>query len=458
MHPTSEIPTAQVAANRDEYGPLYDELRFVTTREAEVATARREALLDSIRGRAAIVCKDSKVHGGELSPGCRSCVAGTWSCLFVTGRCNCRCSFCPTPQDEEGVPGTNTIDFPRARDYAEYTERFEFDGVSFSGGEPLLSPDRTLDYLRAVRERRGDEVWTWLYTNGSLLDRTLLERLRDAGLDELRVDVAAVGYDLAGVALAVGVIPTVTVEIPAIPEDAARLRALLPVLQDLGVDHLNLHQLRLTPHNLLRLARRGYTFLHGPKVTVLESELAALELVVHALDQGLGLPVNYCSYVYKTRFQGAAARRRAARVVRRPWEEITENGYLRTLSLAGPVERVRREAEHLGSVGGAPELYRLESEGALLTVAPSLWSQLDARDLELRVRYAEARLRSPLSYRFPFVEVELESGASLYAERLPTGVELCLAGGEATGFVAGEWGQGAALELESIRSGLQDYF
>jgi len=458
MHPTPEIATAKVAANRDEYGPHYDELRFVTTREAEVATARREALLDSIRGRAAVVCKGSKVHGGELSPGCRSCVAGTWSCLFVTGRCNCRCSFCPTPQDEEGVPGTNTIDFPRARDYAEYTERFGFDGVSFSGGEPLLSPDRTFDYLRAVRARRGDEVWTWLYTNGSLLHRPLLERLRDAGLNELRVDVAAVGYDLAGVALAVGVIPTVTVEIPALPEDAGRLRELLPALADLGVDHLNLHQLRLTPHNRSRLAHRGYTFLHGDRVTVLESELLALELVADALDRGIDLPVNYCSYVYKSRFQGVAARRRAARVVGRPWEEITENGYLRALSLAGPVERLRREVEHLGSVGAAPELHRLESEGKLLTVAPSLWPWIDARDLELHVRYAEARLRSRLSYQLPFVEVELESGASFYAERLPSAVELHLAGGEATGFVAGGSGRGAALELESIRSGLQEYY
>lgn len=46
----------------------------------------------------------SKLDGRNLSPGCRSCGEGTWSCLFVSGLCNAACFYCPTSQLDKGVP------------------------------------------------------------------------------------------------------------------------------------------------------------------------------------------------------------------------------------------------------------------------------------------------------------------------------------------------------------------
>ena len=86
-------------------------------------------------------------------------------------------------------------------------------------------------------------------------------------------------------------------------------------LATVGVKHLNLHQLRLTPHSFERFVGRPYTFLHGERVTILESELTALELLRYARETNLDLPVNYCSFVYKNRYQKAAARRRSAAVM-----------------------------------------------------------------------------------------------------------------------------------------------
>ena len=42
------------------------------------------------------------------------------------------------------------------------------------------------------------------------------------------------------------------------------------------------------------------------------AELAALELLHFSLDRGLALPVNYCSFVYKNRYQNRAGRLRNA--------------------------------------------------------------------------------------------------------------------------------------------------
>jgi len=471
----TEIAASQIAANRAEYGELYSQLRFVTAAEAELARARRDSLLARLQGRVEIGCKGTKLDCANLSPGCRFCINGTWSCLVISSQCNCSCFFCPTSQNELGVPGTNAIDFPRADDYADFTHRLGFDGVSLSGGEPLLSPHRTLEYLEAVRARRGDAVHTWLYTNGTLLTPELLQLLRTAGLGEIRLDIAATGYDLSKVAMAIGVIPTVTVEIPALPDDVPLLQRLLGEMAAMGVNYLNLHQLRLTPHNLPRLVRRSLTFLHGDKVTVLESELAALELIAYALDRGIPLPINYCSYAYKSRFQHAAARRRAAGVICKPYEDITENGYLRALALIGPPPRLQAQVARFQAEGIDPSLYRLDPTAGHLAVAASLWSRVAVHDLACRVRYCEVRLRSALSYQYPFVEIELDSGTSLYAEKLAPGCELHLSGADLADYAVAALGAAAspiavpalspvaapwraALDLELIRPGLQDYF
>lgn len=335
--PVDEYRSALIAANRLEHGRYYDFLEFVTPGQAAAAQAERDELLGWLKENAEFGCSDTKVDCRRLSPGCRTCAAGGWSCLFINGRCNASCFYCPTSQDDTGDPLTNGIPFATPDDYAEYVALFGFTGASISGGEPLLTLDRTLAYLDAVRSRCGDAVHLWMYTNGTLLTREIAGELRSAGLGEIRFDIGAANYNLSKLRLAVGVIPTVTVEIPTVPEEEELLREKLAEMAQAGVQHLNLHQLRLTPYNLRHLASRPYTFVHGESVTVLESELASLRLVRQAIEQGIDLPVNYCSFPYKRRFQHAAARRRGIPFVRAEQEAVTEAGYLRSLG-AGSVQ------------------------------------------------------------------------------------------------------------------------
>lgn len=397
-----------IESNRREYGRLYDLLKFATPEQLAIASAERKELLHWLEQRACFGYAGTKVNCTGLSPGCRRCGDGGWSCLFVNGRCNGRCFYCPTAQDDDGPPVTNGLVFNSPEDYAAYVVALGLSGVSISGGEPLMTPDLTLSYLSAVRKRCGDDVHLWLYTNGTLLTADLCSRLRDAGLNEIRFDLGAVRYNLKKLRLAVGCIETVTVEIPAVPEDEEMLKLKMVEMSEAGVDHLNLHQMRLTPYNFGPLTERGYTFLHGEKVTVLESELCALRMVRFGLDQGLPLPVNYCSFPYKRRFQHAAARRRAALTVCVSGEIVTEPGYLRTLSATG-------------------------------------------------VRYCEAVLLQNPSYRYPFEKIVLETGRALYLERRPLTPELELTDAERTSLEAGQPPE-RVVRFERIESGLAEYF
>lgn len=397
-----------IESNRREYGLQYDLLSFATPEQLIAASAERDGLLQWLSQHARFGSAGTKVDCNGLSPGCRSCGDGGWSCLFVNGRCNGRCFYCPTSQDDCGPPVTNGLAFSSPEDYAAYVAAMGFSGVSISGGEPLMTPDLTLSYLSAVRKRCGDDVHLWMYTNGTLLTADLCSRLRDAGLNEIRVDIGAVRYNLKKLRLAVGCIRTVTVEIPAVPEDEELLKLKMVEMAEAGVDHLNLHQMRLTPYNFDPLTERGYTFIHGEKVTVLESELTALRMVRFGLEQGLPLPVNYCSFPYKRRFQHAAARRRAAVAVCVSGETVTEPGYLRTVSATG-------------------------------------------------VRYSEAVLLQNASYRHPFEKIVLETGRAMYLERRALTPELELSGSELTALEAGQPPE-RVDRFERIGSGLADYF
>lgn len=397
-----------IESNRCEYGDRYGLLNFASPEQLVAASAERQDLLQWLDRRACFGYAGTKVDCCGLSPGCRRCGDGDWSCLFVSGRCNGRCFYCPTAQDEDGPPVTNGMAFTSPDEYAAYVTALGFSGVSISGGEPLMTPDLTLAYLSAVRRRCGDDVHLWLYTNGTLLTPDLCSRLKDAGLNEIRFDLGAVRYHLKKLRLAVGCIPTVTVEIPAVPEDEELLRRKMVEMTEAGVNHLNLHQMRLTPYNFELLTERGYTFLHGEKVTVLESELCALRTVRFGLEQGVPLPVNYCSFPYKRRFQSAAARRRSALAVCTSGETVTESGYLRTISAS-------------------------------------------------TVHYCEVALLQNPSYRFPFEKIVLETGRSLYMEKRPVTQEVELSADELESLKTGQAPERIAC-FERVERGLAVYF
>ena len=466
----SPAQSALIDQNRQEYGDRYAGLSFPSESVAAMAQARRRDLIADLEGRAAFSANASKLHSQKLSPGCLACLEGKWSCLFITGNCNCRCFYCPTAQDVGGDPGTNNLDFPKVDDYVDYLACFGFSGASISGGEPLLVLEKSLKYLRAIRRRLGDSVHLWLYTNATLLTTDIAKRLRDAGLDEIRVDIGATGYALDQVKLAVGIIPHITVEIPAIPEEAERLQQKLVEMADCGVNYLNLHQLRLTNHNYLHLAGRGYTFLHGASVTVLESELTALELLRSSLDQKLALGVNYCSFVYKNRYQGAAGRRRAGAQIVKKYEEITSAGYLRSLSLSGSQQDIQRQVERLQHLDPTGQQWLNDPNGKELHLAAALWSGQDNSGLELKLRYTEARILPAISYRNAFIEVPLNSQRKVVVERQAVSAEWQLGGDEWRQLEKEMAGSGTfpasgdsplqqeMRRFEQLPVGLQDYF
>ena len=318
--------------NRTQYPEYNDQIKWVGYYEASEKEEERNQIFQKLDKKLNWSFKNTKPWINSLSKGCQLCGQGEWSCLFITGKCNAKCFYCPTSQEQDGIPSTQLTSFDNPEDYVEYLKYFGFKGASLSGGEPLLVFERTLNYIQTIKKELGDEIYLWMYTNGLLGSKEIYQKLSDAGINEVRFDIGATGYNLKYIQLASGIISNLTVEIPAVPEDLENIKQVIPELIKLGVTNLNLHQLRLTNYNAPKLLKRDYTYLHGEQATVLESELTALKIIEFVVDHNLNIGVNYCAFNFKNRFQKAGFRKKIASKFMESNVQLTENGYLRSIS------------------------------------------------------------------------------------------------------------------------------
>ena len=317
--------------NKSEYPRIYQNINFINYKQAFKAEAKRRNLTDALDGKVIWSNKNTKPVLNSLSEGCKICSQGNWSCLFITGKCNARCFYCPSQQESDHIPVTQLLNFENPEEYAEYLKIFNFKGMSISGGEPLIVFERAKSYIEAARKKLGNEIYIWLYTNGILGTKKIFTELVGAGLNEIRFDLGATGYSIEFLKNATGIVPIIAVEIPAIPEHKNKFLQLLPDLIKSGVKHINLHQLRLTEFNAQKLLKKNYTFLHGEKVTVLESELAALEIMDYIHKNNMDIGVNYCAFQFKNRFQKSGYRKKLSGLTLNEPEELTEKGYIRLI-------------------------------------------------------------------------------------------------------------------------------
>jgi hypothetical protein len=235
----------------------------------------------------------------RLPRGCRSCVSGRGSNLYVTGLCTRDCFFCfnQKPRRDETVVHGIPIDDPS--EAPGIVARYGLRSVGLSGGEPLTRPQRVLALLAALKAM-PDPPRVELYTNGDLAHVDVLRRLRDAGLDAIRFDLVARDYNLDPVRRALRILKEVAVEIPVVPEHRERLKRMVLELDALRVPFLNIHELFLCAENSARVVASGQAPLEVDSRHLLwrptaASGVAALELLLFAAERTKTLSVYYCS-------------------------------------------------------------------------------------------------------------------------------------------------------------------
>ena len=131
---------------------------------------------------------------GPLSEGCVKCINGEKIVLYTTGSCSVGCAYCPIPEDRQKIDDVYinerklSLDSIGLETLFDESEMCLADGVGITGGDPMEVPERTIQYIRDIREQFGKDYHLHLYTSGIFFrdNRNLIDKLFEAGLDELR--------------------------------------------------------------------------------------------------------------------------------------------------------------------------------------------------------------------------------------------------------------------------------
>jgi len=238
----------------------------------------------------------------RLSKGCQSCQQGKWLCIFITYQCNAGCHFCAAPFKDDRIHSAFGNEKEGIRHYLTGND---FNGISFSGGDPFLVFDRLFEWFVYFKKQFPDSYF-WVYTNGLNADDTMLKQLSSAGLDEIRFNIAASGYTSAAVWERIktsrDLFPYISVEIPSITHDYCLLEKALVYLEEVGVDFLNLHDYILTERDFVSTHERSETFVLN-KINPLKYSISSL-YNTHAVrnlisGKGYHVQVNHCSMQQK---------------------------------------------------------------------------------------------------------------------------------------------------------------
>ncbi|MBN1936027.1 MAG: radical SAM protein [Anaerolineae bacterium] len=279
-----------------------------------------------------IEAEGESVYLGELSPGCRACKEGTWDCAFTTMRCNLDCAFCYSPHAvPENYAGSAFGSTPEQ--IAANHAITHITGISFSGGEPFMDAHGLFAWAAWFQDHCPDKYY-WVYTNGLLAHTENVQRLGELGIDEIRFNMAATGYDhpvvMANLAAAARFIPNVTVEIPAIPDHETKLLSCLADWCMSGVRYLNLHELMYEPdtNSASMSGVRQDVITNDGHHSAVNPASRALTLTVmqYVQEHDLRLSVNDCSLQSKLR-QLRGRRRSLAPLTRSAQEKLLDGEF-----------------------------------------------------------------------------------------------------------------------------------
>ena len=266
-------------------------------KEAEV-TAEISRLRESIPG----LCfhgSQQAISTGPLVPGCQVCTHMTHLALQLGFSCNAQCSFCFLHTYQADTPDGDEEYHRRALLNEFRQRRDELEGVSLTGGEPLLYLPELEACLTEMRQHKP-ELHFWVYTNGILADSEHLSVLQALEIREIRFNLAATNYSeeiIEKIEGARKMFEYVVVEVPSYPKQRDSLMGCLEQLNRIGIDQLNLQELLVTDANVGSLEGEGYQsgIFNLKKFFLYGSRRMTYEVMQHCVNEGYSFTVNDCS-------------------------------------------------------------------------------------------------------------------------------------------------------------------
>jgi len=259
--------------------------------------------------------------------------------LFVTGLCDSSCYYCPLSEEKIGKDVVFADEMPVStdQDILFEVEAIRGEGTGISGGDPLCSFKRTLEYIRLLKSEYGPDFHIHLYTSKSTIAQEDLEQLKDAGLDEIRFHPQTKDWSGIERALAIGLV--VGIEVPAIPGQFEKLQQTAVRAEEIGVSFLNLNELEASETNFEQLKAQGMRLTDLASASIAGSAEVARKIIDWASKNLDSLSVHFCSARYKDAVQ---LRNRLERRLKQTMREFEQRDEDDTLLVLGVIRATHR--------------------------------------------------------------------------------------------------------------------
>ena len=262
---------------------------------------------------------------GGLAKGCEHCIEGSKMVLFISGRCNTGCFYCPVSFEKKGkdVIYANEMRVSDRSEIIAEAESMDATGTGITGGDPLLCIDRTINAIRMLKEHFGKEHHIHLYT--STMDVEKVSRLIDAGLDEIRFHPRTEDWsDMGRTPLSeiVKMDIDVGIEVPALPDHEDALSSLIAYAGSIGIKFINLNELEFSESNWDMMDEMGYELKDETSAAILGSEQTAMRM----LERYPNIPIHFCSSAFKDGVQLRNRLIRRANHIAKEYDVVTEDG------------------------------------------------------------------------------------------------------------------------------------
>jgi len=271
----------------------------------------------------------NSLYIGSLPKGCKLCMEGEKIVIFVTGLCGnpqkCK-EYCPLSDDRRNKDVIFANDRPvkSFEDIILEARNMNALGAGITGGDPLMKLDRTLNYIKKLKSTFGKLFQIHLYCSTSPhITKDNLEKLKDAGLDEIRFHVEEALWPMMVEAKKIGL--TVGAEVPALNLD--QLKKLGKYLDENELDFLNINELEFSETNAESLKLQGYEFDENTVASARGSEEISIAFLEWA-SNNLSINIHYCPISLKDGAQFKNRMYRTATMIKEPHEIVTEDGLL----------------------------------------------------------------------------------------------------------------------------------
>jgi pyruvate formate-lyase activating enzyme-like uncharacterized protein len=287
---------------------------------------------------------------GELPLGCTLCTKGSKMVLFVTGLCDSSCYYCPISQDKSGQDVIFADEMPVTdeSDILFEAKAIKSEGAGISGGDPLCDLDRTLNYIRLLKQEYGPNYHLHLYTSQNDVSEDVLRSLHESGLDEIRFHPQT--NDWSGIQRAIDMDMLVGLEVPAIPGKQEDLKKIAKRAEEMGVSFLNINELEASETNFDRLVSMGMRLTNMESASIEGSASTAREFLEWSEDGLQNLSVHFCSARFKDSIQMRRRLERRLEQTIRNFEERDEQDPLLIVGVIRAVHGHQLEHEQLALI------------------------------------------------------------------------------------------------------------